>query len=86
MSDITIPEDIIGDPIYDSDEETLTFYGTAANEIAQILNHARERRERIQRAVQVGKLITETAKGSINSRSELHNFAQKVLDIYEVDR
>jgi hypothetical protein len=86
MSDITIPEDIIGDPIYDSQEKTLTFYGTAANEIAQILNQARERKERTRRAVDVAKLVNKTAKGNLLARSELHNFAQQVLDIYEVDR
>lgn len=82
MSNILIPEDIIGDPEYDGEKQTLTFHGTAAVEIALILQEARKRRERTERANRLNKLIRETAADS----TELASFAQKVLDIYEIDR
>src|SRR4051812_33777668 len=49
MTEITIPAEFIGDPVYDSAAETLTFYGSSARLIAEYLSEARIERERLRR-------------------------------------
>ena len=91
MSDITIPAEIIGDPEYDSKRETLTFFGSSAILIAQLLKEAREKRERDERDKRLGALLCANASRYSErawTTSELHKafqaFAYEIKAIYEV--
>lgn len=93
MTDITIPAEVIGDPVYDGTEETLTFFGSSARRIARILTEAREERERVERAEKLDQTARHFAKHyghKTTSVSSLllafHDFADQILKIHEVQR
>jgi len=93
MTEIAIPTEILGDPMYDSSEGTLTFYGSSARLIAEILSNAREERERVERKERLERSASHFAAqyGHRDTSSSgllvaFREFATRVLDIYEVQR
>lgn len=93
MNDIVIPAEALGDPVYDSDEGTLTFYGSSAVRIAKILTEAREKRERAAREERLSALLHANAKRYCHrevSASSMHtafqDLADRALEIFEVQR
>lgn len=91
--DIIIPAEVIGDPEYDDDRETLTFHGSSAVLIARILSDAREKREQAERSDRVNDLVRRFARQYAHkdvSASRLvvafNDFAFEVLKTYEVPR
>jgi hypothetical protein len=93
MTEIAIPTEILGDPEYDEQKETLTFYGSSAVLISRILSEAREKRERTEREERLSSLVRANAKRYSHrevSASSLHtafqDFADRALEIFEVPR